>query len=347
MPSGDRAMARNVIAALEAGGAEVVLASDLRLYEGRGDAVAQEGLCAKAKTEVERVIAGLRDAVPEVWVTYHNYYKSPDLIGPAVSSALGIPYVQIETSRARRRLQGQWARFAQAAEAAADRADVIFYMTEHDRGTLERDRAGSQRLVHLPPFLPREDLPASARPGESRTILAAGMMRARAKRESYQLIADALVQLEDEDWVLEIAGDGPAREEVEAMMQPIAARTRFLGQLDPESMAAAYARAGLFLWPGVDEAYGMVYLEAQAAGLPVVAQDRPGVRDVLGPRMTSPSPDQGAEGLAEAIRHLLANPEERETVGAAGRAYVSENHLLSSAAARFSEVLASLKGGAA
>jgi glycosyltransferase involved in cell wall biosynthesis len=342
VPSGDRAMARNLIRALEATGATVSLASDLRLYEGRGERAAQDRLIEAARTESARVTAALQGDPPDIWVSYHNYYKSPDLIGPDVSRHLGIPYVQIETSRARSRLSGPWAEFAARAEAAANAADLVFYLTEQDREALERDRPEGQALLHLPPFLPRDDLPLAARPGESRSILAVGMMRNRAKRHSYHLIARSLALLTDLDWRLEIAGDGPARGEVEAMIAPIAARTRFLGQLDPLELQAAYARAGLFFWPGVDEAYGMVYLEAQAAGLAVVAQDRPGLRDVLA-GAGYPDPDLGPQALAEALRDLLEHPDVRAERGAQARQHVAQYHLLGAATARLADGLARLE----
>lgn len=347
VPSGDRAMARNLIAALEAGGSQVKVVSDLRLYDGQGDSTAQANLCRAAEIERALVQKRLSASPPDVWITYHNYYKSPDLIGPAIAASLGIPYVQIETSRARSRLNGPWSRFAKAAEAAADRAGLIFYLTKQDYEALARDCSTGQLLVHLRPFLPNNELPAPAWPKERRTVLVVGMMRSRAKAESYRLIAEALAEVADLDWQLEIAGDGPARAEIEAMMQPFARRTRFLGQLEPAALAAAYARAGLFLWPGVDEAYGMVYLEAQAAGLPVVAQNRPGVRDVLAPALEQPDPERGAVGLADALRRLLGDPELRAKTGDAARMHIAQHHLLDQAAACLDGALSRYNQGVA
>ncbi|MHA6264543.1 glycosyltransferase family 4 protein [Arenibacterium sp. CAU 1754] len=324
-PSGDREMARNLMDVIGAGGAVVELASRLRVFDGRGDAAVQARMARDAEGEVARLIAVFLERPIALWVTYHNYYKAPDLIGPAVCAALGVPYVQIESTRARRRLTGDWAGYAAAAEAASDAADVIFYMTDLDRITLERDRTDGQRLVHLPPFLPRDTLPPVARRDASR-ILSAGMMRPGDKLASYRIIADTLARLETPDWHLDIAGDGAARSEVEAMMTPFGDKVRFLGVLDKDGMAAAYLDAGLFLWPGVNEAFGMVYLEAQAAGLPVLAQDRPGVRDVLAPG-DYPAPEAGPAALAKELDRLLGAPEVRRARGDAARAHVAQFHL--------------------
>ncbi|MFW8633679.1 glycosyltransferase family 4 protein [Cribrihabitans pelagius] len=329
VPSGDREMARALAGMLTASGAQVLLASELRIYDKAGDAARQAGLRAQAAAEVARLTAELPAA--DLWITYHNYYKAPDLIGPAVARARGLPYVQIESTRAKKRLTGPWAGFAEAAHDAADAAAAVFYFTEQDRFALERDRCGAQAVAHLPPFLPLAALPAPST--LNGPMLAAGMMRAGDKLASYRLIAETLARIPG-DWKLEIAGGGPARAGVEALMAPFGDRVRFLGQLSREDLAAAYNRASLFLWPGVNEAFGMVYLEAQAHGLPVVAQDRPGVRDVLLPGRY-PAPEDGPAALAAMASALIASPELRRERSTAARAFIANTHLLPAAARRF------------
>ncbi|MDE4304784.1 glycosyltransferase family 4 protein [Phaeobacter gallaeciensis] len=336
VPSGDREVARNLMDVIAAGGARVDLVSELRIYDKTGDAQRQNDLQEAARQEVRRLL----DEMPPVdlWVTYHNYYKAPDLIGPAVAHARSIPYVQIESTRATSRLTGPWAGFAKAAHDAADAADTIFYFTANDLITLERERFGSQALVHLPPFLPQGALPEpSALDGP---MLSVGMMRAGDKLSSYRIIAETLTCLMG-DWQLEIAGDGPARPEVEAMMAPFGDRVQFLGQLDRDGLTAVYGRASLFFWPGVNEAFGMAYLEAQAHGLPVAAQDRPGMRDVLTPA-AYPAPEEGQEALAEQINALLTDPDLRTRRSAEARQMIATTHLAPAASARFWAAVAPL-----
>jgi glycosyltransferase involved in cell wall biosynthesis len=340
--SGDRQMARALIAALDVAGHATEVVSRFTSRDGAGDPGVQAALTARAETEVERVTEALRGSDTAAWLTYHSYYKAPDLIGPAVCARLGLPYLLVEATRARKRLTGPWAAFAARAEAACDAAAVIFHLTHRDAETLLRDRPAGQRIVHLRPFLPRADLPRPPSRGPDAPILCAGMMRAGDKLGSYRLIADTLARI-DPDIPVEIAGDGPARPEVEALLGH---RARFLGTLDPDQMAEAYGRAALFLWPGVNEAFGMVYLEAQAAGLPVVAQDRPGVRDVLAPGRY-PSVADGAAGLASQLRDLLANPEARAARGAAAARHVAKHHLIGAAAATLGAEIARLTGAAA
>lgn len=322
VPSGERAMARALIAALEHGGAQVDLASTLRSRDGVGDPVVQAELVAQAQKVLPEVIAQGRHAGWRAWITYHNYYKAPDLIGPAAARALGIPYLLVEATRARKRLGGPWDSFSRAAENACDAAAVVFYLTHRDREALAAYAPKGQQLVHLRPFLPRSDLPTKA---QGTHLLAVGMMRKAAKLPSYQLIAQTLALVPDAP-LLEIAGDGPARPQVEEVMAPLGNRVRFLGALEPAVLADTYARAGALIWPGVDEAFGMIYLEAQAHGLPVIAQDRDGVRDVLYPR-NYPAIADGAAGLAAFMRRDAPRGDEI-------RAHIAAHHLLPAASAK-------------
>ncbi len=330
VPSGDREMARNLMAAIGDQGHRVDLVSRLRIYDKVGDASVQTALRQAARAETARLISDL-PADTGLWVTYHNYYKAPDLLGPQVARARGIPYVQLESTRALSRLTGPWAGFARATHAACDAARVIFYHTANDLITLQRERYGDQALIELPPFLPRADLPPQSRCDGP--MLAVGMMRPGDKLASYAILAETLA-LVDGDWSLDIAGDGPARAQVQALMAPFGSRVRFLGQLDGAEMQDAYTRAALLVWPGVNEAYGMTYLEAQAAGVPVVAQDRPGVRDVLAPSHY-PDPTEGPAALAARIDMLLADAGLRRAEGTKARARIAARHLMPGASVRF------------
>lgn len=320
-------MARALLAALAQMGAQVDLASRLCSRDGTGDAQMQADLMAQAQGLVPQITAMGRTAGWQAWITYHSYYKAPDLIGPAVSRALGIPYLLVEATRARKRLGGPWDAFARVAEAACDAADVVFYLTQRDRTALQKYAPAGQQLMHLRPFLPLSDLPPMA---TGTNLLAVGMMRAAAKLPSYALIAQTLALVPDAPQ-LEIAGDGPARAQVEEVMAPLGSRVTFLGRLEPAALQEAYVRAGTLIWPGVDEAFGMTYLEAHAHGLPVIAQDRDGVRDVLFPRDYSPV-SQGAEGLAAMLRR---KPPAAEAI----RAHIRAHHLLPSAALTLSSGL--------
>ena len=330
VPSGDRTMARALVAALEYGGHCVDLASGFQTRDGKGDDATQRELIEKATREVDHAVALGRKRGWQVWITYHSYYKAPDLLGPYVAQALGIPYVQIEATRARKRLSGPWSRFARITEEAADAAALVFYLTERDSEALAAYAPAGQRHRHLRPFLPRADLP-DATLGKAK-LLSVGMFREGDKLASYDLISQTLALLETKDWQLSVAGDGPAQQIVRRLLSPFENQITYLGALDANEMIAAYQSAGILLWPGVNEAFGMVYLEAQAAGLVVVAQDRPGVRDVLAPGVTRPSVEQGPVALAQQIDLFINNEAARFAAAQQARNFVAQHHLIEAAA---------------
>jgi len=316
-PSGDREIARSMTLALQKAGFSPSLVSELRSFEKAGDRSAQQALIAKADHDIPKIIVQGRAEGWAAWVTYHNYYKAPDLLGPTVADALNIPYVQI-----------------------AHRADAIFYFTQRDSIALKDYAPKSQRLIHLHPFLPWSDLPApSTRAGG---ILTAAMMRPGDKLDSYRLIAKSLMKTQA-DWTLDIAGDGAARPEVEAFMAPFGDRVRFLGLLDADGMSRAYQNASLLFWPGVNEAIGMIYLEAQAHGVPVLAQHRPGLIDVLDPRGIYPAPEDGPKALALELELLLNTPPQPGPI----RQHIMDHHLLNAAARTLGDGIRSVIEGSA
>lgn len=329
VPSGDRTIARALLSALRFAGASVTLASTFQTRDGTGHSLVQEQILHGAEAEIRRLIDQGKQENWRAWITYHNYYKAPDLLGPPVTRALGIPYAQVESTRARKRLNGPWAIFAQAAETATDHADLVFYFTRHDAEALRNYAPASQKLRHLRPFLDRATADPTASTGTG--MVSVGMMRERDKLPSYQLIAESLQLLKTDAWTLDIIGDGPARPQVADLMRPFGKNVRFLGALPSEELARCYENYAIFLWPGVNEAFGMAYLEAQAAGLAIVAQNRPGVCDVL-PEGTYPAPDEGAAGVAAMLSGLLDAPEALEGAREQALSNVRTRHLLPAAA---------------
>ena len=123
-PSGDRHIARLTLQALILAGFGASCVSRLRSLDLTGDPAAQTSLLAEAKAETARLIAELAAAPPALWFTYHCYYKAPDLLGPAVANALGIPYVISEASISPKRRDGPWAEFAALSDTAIARTGV-------------------------------------------------------------------------------------------------------------------------------------------------------------------------------------------------------------------------------
>lgn len=326
VPSGDRRIARLLLKALARAGFAPEVVSGLRTLDMAGDAAAQARIAAEAEAEAVRLVERLAAEPPALWFTYHCYWKAPDLIGPVVAGALGIPYAISEASLSPRRREGPWADFAARAEAAIASADRLFWTTPRDRPALEAAGHGG-KMVHLPAFLELPPAPEPRPAGDPLQLLAVGMMRPGDKLESYRRLAAGLPRLGGE-WRLTVVGDGPAAGEVKRLLAPFGDRIILIGLIeDMEELSPHFAAADLLVWPGVNEGVGMAWLEAQAAGLPVVAEDGPAARALIGGGRLAP-PDDG-EALAAAIAAAAA---ERPALSRAARAHVEARHSLDAAA---------------
>lgn len=347
-PSGERLMARLLVKALGVAGHDVRVASDFRSYSNDPDIGIYHDLKSAALTEASRLVeawsaeqGGWR---PDCWFTYHPYYKSPDWIGPRVCGRIGLPYVTAEASYAAKRDEGPWAPWQADVVTAVRGAAVNFCFTGRDRAGLEALGALSGPLVDLPPFLDPPPIPPRlARSSTAAPRLAvAAMMRPGDKLASYFALSQTLQTLLDLPWRLAVIGDGDARSDVLAAFSPIPPdRIDWLGELEPEAVLDVLSACDLYVWPGIGEAYGMAYLEAQAMGLPVVAQDTGGVPAVVAADATgllTPAGDLSA--FAGAIRRLLLDPDQRNKMGHAATRFVREQRSIAGAAAILRDSLA-------
>jgi phosphatidyl-myo-inositol alpha-mannosyltransferase len=122
---------------------------------------------------------------------------------------------------------------------------------------------------------------------------------------------------------LVVVGEGPERARCEAALPGSLRRdVRFLGRVDDAALVDAYAEADLYVSPALGgESFGIVLLEAMAAGRAVVASDLPGYRSVVSPgRDGLLVPPGDAAALATALAGLLDDPDRRASMIAAGRA---------------------------
>ncbi len=338
VPSGDRRLACLFMAALARAGHTPELASRFVSRDGRGDPARQARLGAVGRRLATRLTTQLkrrpRDERPGAWLTYHLYHKAPDWLGPEVCDALAIPYLVAEASSAPKQANGPWAHGHAAASAAIARADAVFGLNPNDRAGVVPLLADSGRWVPLAPFVDSRPFAAAARdrsrhralwaarhgiaPGVP-WLLTVAMMRAGDKEASYGVLAETVARLTDRAWRLLVAGDGPLQSEAIAALNAAAPGcVAWLGRLEEEDLPGLYAAGDIYVWPAVGEAIGMALVEAQAAGLPVVAGRAGAVPGVVADGETGLlAPVGDAAALAAGVARLIDDPGARRDMAAA------------------------------
>jgi glycosyltransferase involved in cell wall biosynthesis len=189
-------------------------------------------------------------------------------------------------------------------------------------GTEERARAlgaVDTRVVHLGADVP----PRPRREPDPPVVASVGHLVARKRHAD---VLRALWLLRDAHpgvrWV--VAGDGPERAGLERMAAELGVRADFRGRLAPAEARAVAQQATVFALPSVDEAFGVAYVEAMAAGVPAIGcRGEPGPEEIRasggGMRLVAPG---DPEGLAAELRRLLDDAAWRRELGEAARATV-------------------------
>lgn len=119
---------------------------------------------------------------------------------------------------------------------------------------------------------------------------------------------------------LALVGDGPARETLREHFA--GTPTTFMGYLKGEELARAYASADVFVFPSAMETFGLVVVEAMAAGLPVVASRVGGVRDVVTEGETGYTFAVGdVAALVDGVRRTVTDRARIKAMGRAARAF--------------------------
>ncbi len=179
-----------------------------------------------------------------------------------------------------------------------------------------------------------ESTPLPAIGTEVPVILSMGMLR---RPKGHHVVLRALAQLKDLPWRLVIAGEGPARAELESAVKGLglAERVTLAGVVEGPQRRWLFRNAQLFcLFPIYFEVCGNAFLEAQAAGLPVIASNAGALAEVLVDGASallvplSGAPDVNEEAatplLAQALREALGSADLRARLAAGGLARAAE-----------------------
>lgn len=129
-----------------------------------------------------------------------------------------------------------------------------------------------------------------------------------------------------------IYGIGPDEEKLRALAEKLGVtdRARFMGQIGHAEMPLMLSACDIFIRPSRSEGMGNSFVEAMAAGLPVIATQEGGIADFLYDRTRNPDKEttgwavdaDSPEGIAQAVRDIMENPEKVEKVRKTARTMV-------------------------
>ncbi len=263
----------------------------------------------------------LRRTFPYELVHAHNAVPAGDAVRRART---GVPLVVsvhggdvLYTARRSRAGAAAVARGLGAARLVLANSQGIAELSAHHG-------ARETRVVHL-----GADLPAGQRPrlpeGERSLVTVAHLVA----RKRHGDVLRALAVLGDRHPRLRyrVVGDGPERTALEGLAArlEISDRVDFLGQLPPDEAIATARASTLFVMPSTDEAFGVAYIEAMAAGVPAI-----GCRGEPGPEEIAAAgdglvlvPPGDIERLTQRIDELLSDPHRLREAGQRARATVA------------------------
>ena len=335
-PSGDLVTATGIFDFLVNQGHQVTEVSSLRcrwIYW-------KPWLWLKLIRERRRVVKKFSKISADVWLTYHSYYKAPDLLGPAVSRKLNIPYVifqGIYSTKRRRQWQAKAGFYLNRSALRA--ASHVLVNKKVDLLNLKRLLPEDQVSYVAPGISPpdftydaaaRQTLRRQWDVDDAPVIFSAAMFRPDVKTEGLKWVIRACGQLyrQGQDFRLVIAGDGQEREKLQRMAsEHVVDRVMFLGKIPLKDMYRYYSAADIFVFPGIKESLGLVYLEAQSCGLPVVAFNNAGVPEAVQDGKTGLLvPMYALDPLVEAVKRLMNDKNLRRQMGLAAKSYVRQFH---------------------
>lgn len=290
--------------------------------------------------EYRRANRRMRTHPVDLWLTYHTYYKAPDLLGPWLSARHGVPYAifqGIYSTKQRRQLRTRPG--FELNKRALARAGHVFSNRRVDLVNLRRV-IPDQRLSYIRPGIDtgpfRFDAEARKatreqwRVGDQPVILSAAMMRPDVKSRGLDWVIRSCGRLSRQGlsfWLV-IAGDGKERGRLEHLAAAqLPGQVRFVGKIQRSHMYRFYSAGDLFVFPGIRESLGMVYLESQGCGLPVVAFDNGGIPEVVDHGVTGLlTPPFDSEAFDAAINRLMVNNDLRQEMGRQAAAHVRAHH---------------------
>ncbi len=252
------------------------------------------------------------------------------IAGVLIARALGVPLIGSYHTEltAYAALRGGRRELAQTVELAMGAfygaCDIVLSPSPAADEALRAIGVGADRVMRWDRgvdggrFKPRERSPQP--PDGALNVLYAGRI---TREKGIDLLAQAFLRAHAREPRLHLllAGGGPERERLAELL---GAHGTFLGWLEGEQLAEAYALADVFLFPSSTDTFGQVVLEAQASAVPVLAVARGGPLSLIEQRVSGLLCEPEPDAIAEALLELASSPLLRERLATAALAAVRE-----------------------
>jgi len=215
--------------------------------------------------------------------------------------------------------------------------NVFTVSSDFMRGRVQSLGCAEDRIVKLPVGVDLSKISVTERLSRSKnevSILTVGQL-VEAKGIEYSIRAVAKILDKFPNIQYRIAGHGLLYEELQALVRElgVAAHVHLLGGQTQQQIRRLYEDADIFVLAsvigrdGAQEGQGLVLLEAQASGLPIISTKIGGIPEgVSDGRSGFLVPERDVDALAGKLSHLIDHPEVRAMMGHAGRKHVEENY---------------------
>lgn len=258
-------------------------------------------------------------------------------LGPRLRRETGVPY-GVVCHGAEITIPAAFPLFRQLIRYPLVRADVLFAISEFTRRKVERLAKRTVEVIGAgvaPMFAP------DAAPASPPVVVGCVSRFVPRKGQARVLEACAELRAEGLDVAALLVGKGRDERRLRSLAERLGVPTRFEVAVSFAELPTLYRQMHVFAmpcrsrWFGLEtEGFGVVFLEAAASGLPVVAGDSGGAPETVEPGRTGFVVDS-TDALLDALRRLVGDPELRRSMGSAGVVRAADRHSWPAVAERF------------
>jgi phosphatidylinositol alpha-1,6-mannosyltransferase len=269
------------------------------------------------------------------------------VVGLMLHRTMGIPYVVWVHGEEVSMYLRYWAKKTLMPEILSE-ARAVFCNSSFSRAKAHAAGARNERLHVINPCVDHSRFRGPFDTDDLRTrlglqgktvLLSVGRL---TRRKGHDHVLQALARLKRRDVAYVVLSDGELESELHAMTRDLGLEdvVKFVGPVDARELPRYYAAADVFvlanrtLPDGDVEGFGLVFLEASAAGLPVLAGRSGGVPDAVNDGVSGLLVDGSVGEIAQALERLIDDPALRERLGREGRQWVRERFSWARAAER-------------